>query len=307
MKKILFINDGIEVDYLCDCLYHGLCTLDDVYVETITDYWFIYEGNSPEKLRTRYGKGFTITNRVSKEKKHCISEQDAVNKINKHFYDLIIYGSIKANDKFLNIVKKSYNKNEIAFIDGGDSTYYEVKWYHVRTKIKELLNRLCLIKLSKIGLYFKRELVKQMENVYPISFAIPAKNIVNKIPKKEVYDAFVYPGRLETYIYDNEKDYNEGYQKAKFGVTFKKAGWDCMRHYEILANGTIPYFPDLIKCPFQTMANFPKSIILITNQMHEQNNFKEEEYTYYANILLDYTKNFLTTTVLAKYVLSYFN
>mgnify|MGYP003721134639 FL=1 len=29
---------------------------------------------------------------------------------------------------------------------------------------------------------------------------------------------------------------------SKYAVTMKKAGWDCMRHYEIAANLTVPCF-----------------------------------------------------------------
>jgi hypothetical protein len=33
-----------------------------------------------------------------------------------------------------------------------------------------------------------------------------------------------------------------------------------MRHYEILGNGALPYFPDIEGCPERTMVNFPKAL-----------------------------------------------
>jgi hypothetical protein len=29
----------------------------------------------------------------------------------------------------------------------------------------------------------------------------------------------------------------------------KKGGWDCLRHYEIIGNGCMPYFENIEKCP----------------------------------------------------------
>src|SRR5208283_4616118 len=67
-----------------------------------------------------------------------------------------------------------------------------------------------------------------------------------------------------TYIYDNEADYYKGYQDSCFGVTMKKAGWDCMRHYEILANGCLPLFLDVHKIPPAVMTHLPKMQMLWT-------------------------------------------
>ena len=46
----------------------------------------------------------------------------------------------------------------------------------------------------------------------------------------------------------------------------EKAGWDCLRHYEIIGNGTIPYFHELEDCPPDTLHSFPKELILETNK-----------------------------------------
>lgn len=40
-----------------------------------------------------------------------------------------------------------------------------------------------------------------------------------------------------TYIFENEEEYYNDYKKSLFAITRKKGGWDCMRHYEILACG----------------------------------------------------------------------
>ena len=48
------------------------------------------------------------------------------------------------------------------------------------------------------------------------------------------------------------------YQNSLFSLTYRKTGWDCLRHYEILASGSIPLFLDLEKCPEDT-TTLPKT------------------------------------------------
>jgi hypothetical protein len=38
--------------------------------------------------------------------------------------------------------------------------------------------------------------------------------------------------------------------------------WDCLRHYEILAAGSVPYFKDLDLSPKATLAHLPKALLL---------------------------------------------
>lgn len=127
-------------------------------------------------------------------------------------------------------VAKSYPKDKVVFLDGEDHT-------NMKTG---LLGQ---------GLYFKRELVS--ESAFPISFAVPEEKFVigPEHVKKVRETATIYPGRKNTYIYSNEQDYYEGYRESMFGVTFKKAGWDCMRHYEIIMNACLPYFKGIERLP----------------------------------------------------------
>lgn len=39
-------------------------------------------------------------------------------------------------------------------------------------------------------------------------------------------------------------------------------GWDCMRHYEILACGCVPFFTNIEICPKDTMVRFPKDLMI---------------------------------------------
>lgn len=136
--------------------------------------------------------------------------------------------------------------------------------------------------------------------IYPIGFSIPEEKIVASIPEKIKEVATVIPGKLDTYIFDKEEDYYQDYQQSKYALTTKKGGWDCLRHYEILANGCIPIFPDLEKCPPQTMTFFPKDLVYRAN-------LYPEDYSYYATKLLNHTRNNLTTEKMASYILNVTN
>lgn len=148
----------------------------------------------------------------------------------------------------------------------------------------------------------------------PIQFAIPEVKIVEQIPEKERDFAFIIPGKLETYIYNSEEDYYRDYQKSYFAVTCRKGGWDCLRHYEILANGCIPYFVDLEQCPPNTMFALPKELIL--EAMHlkgvsylhiDHDKFDKAKYFKILKKLLDYTRKHLTTKSMAAYLLNQLN
>lgn len=135
--------------------------------------------------------------------------------------------------------------------------------------------------------------------IYPISFSIPESKIVKEIPKKNKKFSNIVPNHEcgpSTYIFNNELEYYKEYQESLFAVTRKKGGYDCMRHYEILANGCIPYFVDLNNCPINTLTHLPKKLIL--NAIHSD---APEQF---LPQLLEYTSNNLTTRKMAEYMLS---
>ena len=326
--KILYIhstdNDHqFYNNYMNDLLLHGL---RDLYGNDIIDYpgcWYLYDDEIKKRKydeKRFWGKGFTIKNILRDF--NLIDRENIRQKIRNKYFDLIIYGSIRRSNLFLEEVIK-YN-NKFLFIDGEDDNYIETKY-------------------SNLGLYFKRELLAKHPKIRPISFAIPKSKILEKIdynPKNIL--APLIPGKLNTYIYDNESLYYEMYKKSIFALTYKKAGWDCLRHYEILMNGCIPLFLDIENCPTNTISTLPKEQLIyclknfnkifffynpfkIFKKKHltfkrifsflkfnyKKNNLKKfiqengEVFEIKKN-LLDFTRKNLTTEMLAKYTLNCF-
>ena len=127
--------------------------------------------------------------------------------------------------------------------------------------------------IASCGIYFKRELFDFYSDIaLPISFSIPEEKICDPLEKSFDFAPLV-PNCVgihqDSYIYDNEKDYYNDYRKSHFAYTCKKGrdemineGWDCMRHYEILACGCVPFFTDIEKCQTSTLARFPKDLCI---------------------------------------------
>lgn len=155
---------------------------------------------------------------------------------------------------------------------------------------------------------------KLLADPTPIQFSIPECKVVQKIPEKDKDFAFLIPGNEKTYIYDSEKEYYKDYQRSYFAVTRERGGWDSLRHYEILANGCIPYFPNLDQCDPRTMPFLPKE--LIKEAMHlegvsylhiDHSKFDKRKYHEILQKLLAHTRQYLTTKQMASYLLKKMN
>nr|QBK93386.1 MAG: hypothetical protein LCPAC404_00900 [Pithovirus LCPAC404] len=112
------------------------------------------------------------------------------------------------------------------------------------------------------------------------------------------------PGKLGTYVCPDETSYYKQYNESAFAITKPKAGNDCLRHYEILAAGSIPYFIDIEKIPENTMHRFPKKLVLEARAVADENPFNELRYNELLSELRNYTKKHLTTKALGEYFLS---
>jgi hypothetical protein len=148
---------------------------------------------------------------------------------------------------------------------------------------------------------------------FPIQFSVPEEKMVDRVPAKDKDFATVVPGRLDTYVFVREQDYYEDYRRSYFAFTWKKGGWDCMRHWEILACGCVPYFSDLDRCPDdRTMMRLPRALIreamalpgVSSNGTIDHRVFDKARYHELAQKLLDYTRRELGTRSMARYILT---
>jgi hypothetical protein len=126
-------------------------------------------------------------------------------------------------------------------------------------------------------------------------------NAVLPIESKKYVISPLLPGDTSNYLFKagEEAKYYDMYRQSMFAITHKKGGWDCLRHYEILAAGCIPIFEDLDKCPADTLVSFPKELLkdayralLPWRNTDEQ----REAYPLYASRLLEFAKSNCSTS-----------
>ncbi len=115
------------------------------------------------------------------------------------------------------------------------------------------------------------------------------------IDRKKYVISPLIPGDTSNYLFGagEESGYYNMYRQSMFALTSKKGGWDCLRHYEILAAGCIPIFEDLDSCPQDTMVSFPKDllreayrVLLPWRNTEEQ----REAYPYFSSRLIEFAK-----------------
>jgi hypothetical protein len=143
----------------------------------------------------------------------------------------------------------------------------------------------------------------QVKHIYPLSYSIPHKCVQNihDTKKTRLFSPLI-PGDNTTYIYKDENSYNNNYKESWFAFTYKKGGYDCLRHYEIIANNAIPFYIDIDKVPEKTITTFPKklvkkamNVLISTSDTSNQN----EILNTYIQELHDYTINNLTCEKIA--------
>lgn len=239
--KILYLSQGQFNDYQCDMLLHGLrCLLGPDVVDV-------------QRIRAMYrttGPGsYSVWGLLPDDS--YVDRSDIAGKLSSKYFDLVIYGSIWHDLSYIDVVTEKYPPSRIVFVDGLDD---DPRYMH---------------QLEDRGYYLRRE--HHESRKHSIQFAIPREKIIHdpglcvadKIRIKSPLD----PRDRSTYIYTNEKWYYRQYQESFFGLTMKKGGWDCMRHYEIMAAGAMPYFMDLESCPSETMKYLPKEDLILGRQL----------------------------------------
>eukprot|EP00434_Breviolum_minutum_P027746 symbB.v1.2.024543.t1/scaffold2330.1/size82151/5 len=156
----------------------------------------------------------------------------------------------------------------------------------------------------------------------PVSFAIPKEDVVPCVPEKFTDFASLIPGTEESYIFPmtayGEMEYKRMYREARFAVKKRRAGWETMRIYEILASGSVPYIHAADEIPDAALVFVNKTLLRAARRMVDDigspadsgapilKNLDEIKYASLAAELLRHTQQRLTTEALANYVLASF-
>lgn len=246
MPRILLLTTP-EQDYLQDQVLYGLRMLLGADLVDLPRKDVMYR-SSARPSASLYGRGFTLWKLLE----DIEVERPAPSDLTRFAgFDAVVFGSIRRQKEwFWRLLRASGGalRGRLAFLDGADKP------------------RLFL-PATLLGRYYKRERGRLGGALArSISFSIPACKLVpdpgagGGISRRRRFASHVQcdvayelpeirAACARDYLFGSEDDYRRDLQESLFGITMKKAGWDCMRHYEIAANGAVPCFFELRRKP----------------------------------------------------------
>lgn len=247
--KILFIitkDKTKQGDLLEVSLFHGL---RELLGDDCVDYprkKIMYHDFSDTPKETLHGRGFSLlTTPISEIKNRDIFNQK---------FDAVIYGDghMYGEEPYIGGINELSDGNTW-IIDGHD--LYGNAPRKILYGGEEIIG-------TQFTNCFKRELIEEDDTVFPTGFGIPEQRIrqLNFEIKDQLYQktapAFSLfenindiGGGFSHHKFEIEEEYYDDLSRSWFGLTCKKGGWDCLRHYEIIAAGSLLLFRDYDKKP----------------------------------------------------------
>lgn len=274
MPRVLFVMPNFE-DYVADGVFHGLRTLlgDDVVDFPKAEY--LYDTITPAVRGRVRGGGFTLYGLLPDlpvDRDHLLERALGGE------FDLVVFSDIWRTWGLFSEWGPPLKDAGVplAIIDGSDRIepypFAGVWW---RRRAWWFVPR-----AHTRGTYFKREITDWMywfrsylllpgplgrrlgllRGVKPIAFSIPAERIAGAPPAKtqrfgtHIVDPEVAAavGGQTSYAFEDESAYVADLRASRFGITTKREGWECLRHYEIAMNGAVPCFRDLHRKPVRS-------------------------------------------------------
>lgn len=253
--KILFVptvNPRAQGDLLEMTILRGL---REILGDDCVDYpkkKIMYHDFSESPKDQLHGRGFSLLWTPIEDIDHNLRS-----KIFESSFDAVIYGDghIYGERVRIHELDKLANGNSWV-IDGHD--LYGGAPIKIRHDGEEVIG--CQFSKS-----FKRELLgdpDEERKIYPTGFGVPTERILgidleikDQLFQKTAPDHSLFRdigdlgGGFAHHKFDREDEYYQDLSRSWFGLTSKKGGWDTLRHYEILAAGSLLLFRDLDQKP----------------------------------------------------------
>lgn len=285
--RVIFFSPGLE-DYLADGLFHGLRTLLGDRAVDYPKHEILYESCPEEVLAVMRGGGMTLYGLLDDIP---VSRARVWEELRWGEFDLAIFADITRRWGAFVELLPYLGETPAAILDGDDDEWmypYGGRWW--RSRYWRTLPR-----AHTRYPYYKRELTPRTlayrwyrlvppslatrlprpRNLRPLAFSIPAEKIVDEPTDKDrLFAAHVVDPEVAARIggsldppFADEESYYADLRRSRFGITIKRGGWghlrrsakrggwDCLRHYELAANGCVPCFRDLDRKP-ETCAPF---------------------------------------------------
>jgi hypothetical protein len=271
--RVLFLHSGAP-DYQAEALLHGLRSLLGPNCVDVPRANALYDTLLPDERHRLRGRGFTLYGLLpdlpDMEATRARWQDDLSS------YDLVVIASVWRLWRRLTEPAIRDVWRRVVLVDGEDHPAFFPYAAHLRRTPRAYLTG------PATRPYFKREWIGRGEDygsftrwlpravrrrlpsprrARPISFAIPAEKVARFEHLQKTKD---FPRHLvdpdlaaatsgsfysgigtDQYVFESEADYYADLRASRFGITTRRAGWDCMRHYELAANGCVLCFREL--------------------------------------------------------------
>ena len=261
--RILFLTNDRE-DYLADGLLHGLRQLPGLEVVDYPRKECMYEGGRQCKVAPEFGVrggGFSLYG-VLTEPQGGIDRSFIWQRLAAGWFDAVLIGNVWRQWGFLLQWRELFAAQPLLLLDGDDDQRLyprsgtRLRQFGIGTGLSNLLQQ-------PTTHIFKRELTNRSRkwglglNIHPLAFSIPESLISLKLPNKsQLFPSHIVDrdlsnklGASANYVFADEQSYRSDLASSRFGITTRRAGWDCLRHYEIAAAGAVICFRDLAQKP----------------------------------------------------------
>jgi hypothetical protein len=267
--RVLYLTAPAS-DYLADSVLHGLRSLLGPDVVDFPRCDVLYRDASGALAGRAHGRGFTLYGLLDDIP---VDRYDVVGKVERGYYDLVVISSIHRQFGWFLQLRPWLRRDRTIILDGEDHGAI----YPYRGSYWRAAGHRRLAPAHTRYPYYKREWTPETvryrwytlvpewaaarlpapRGLRRVAFSVPAEKIVAAPPPKHkefprhVVDPEVAAatGATTGYAFAEEAAYYADLRATRWGITTKRAGWDCIRHYEIAANGAVPCFRDLDRKP----------------------------------------------------------
>lgn len=181
--------------------------------------------------------------------------------------------------EWTNVFLEEHDKNGIVCLHSDQVLSYYCRYYNIKQRVVSFKESAQYGLIQNKGIFddpvntdslliiksiIRAKYLKQRPTIRPIGFCID-ENLFRPLKSAKLKtQAFSHsvPNFTRTYVFNNEYEYMDEYEKSFYALTCKKAGWDCFRHLEIIAAGCVPYFENIEQCPEDVLTFFPKASII---------------------------------------------
>ena len=247
---------------MADGVLHGLKNINGLQVIDYPRKNCLYQSTALDKAFGIRGGGFSLYGLLD-DPLHCSERAHIQNKLEQGWFELVIVSNVWRQWGLMLQWQELLKSNcKLAILDGDDderfypSSTTRIKHFGPTRWLKDLVNHPKTV-------YFKREWTNVTRQwlykcaMKQLAFSIPVEKI-REAPLKKIrlfpnhivdHEIAELVGGQTSYAFTSEASYRQNLAESRFGITTKRGGWECLRHYEIAANGTIPCFRNLHEKP----------------------------------------------------------